>query len=272
MVMMIPYGGVQAHLWWYGSRRYTDKVFFAAPGLRLLHCDGTMSGKPARNSGGSRITMFDKFHITFASAVTAAALGMFALPVAPSPASASICTDVINTTWSAPTDFGITTNQTSFTACDLTTAGESKLASTGVFTVDEDPYSVTVSAVDGDTFQLLGTISDAEPSGIGDSPIITLILSDIDWVGMSGFITAVNKSSGDLGTFAVSSFTNDSITISGTFSCGGVGDPACDLTDGNLGTFDLTVTQVPLPAALPLFLSALAGLGFVGWRGTKAAA
>ena len=27
-----------------------------------------------------------------------------------------------------------------------------------------------------------------------------------------------------------------------------------------------TVTAVPLPAALPLFLSALAGLGFMGWR------
>ena len=33
-----------------------------------------------------------------------------------------------------------------------------------------------------------------------------------------------------------------------------------------------SVTPVPLPAALPLFLSALAGLGFVGWRRRQAGA
>ncbi len=34
----------------------------------------------------------------------------------------------------------------------------------------------------------------------------------------------------------------------------------------------LTVTAVPLPAALPLFLSALAGLGLMGWRRKRATA
>ncbi len=31
------------------------------------------------------------------------------------------------------------------------------------------------------------------------------------------------------------------------------------------------LTPIPLPAALPFFLSALAGLGFMGWRGRQAA-
>jgi hypothetical protein len=34
----------------------------------------------------------------------------------------------------------------------------------------------------------------------------------------------------------------------------------------NIGGVSLEVSQVPLPAALPLFLAALAGLGLFGWR------
>ena len=34
---------------------------------------------------------------------------------------------------------------------------------------------------------------------------------------------------------------------------------------------NLTVSPVPIPAALPLFAAALGGLGFVGWRKRKAA-
>ena len=39
----------------------------------------------------------------------------------------------------------------------------------------------------------------------------------------------------------------------------------------NIGGVSLSVQAVPLPAALPLFLSALAGLGFFGRRRSKAA-
>ncbi len=205
--------------------------------------------------------MFDKFHITFASAATAAARGMLALPVAPSPASANICTDIITTTWSAPGDINITTNQTSFTACSTT----STLAGDGVVSIDPDPYSVTVSAIDNDTFQLIGSISDLFPTGVGDSPFITLVLSDIDWVGMSGSIDNVIFTGGAFGNFGLDSFTSDSITTSGSFFCG-TGSSPCPFTNVTLGTYDLVVTHVPLPAALPLFLSALAGLGLMGWR------
>ncbi len=35
------------------------------------------------------------------------------------------------------------------------------------------------------------------------------------------------------------------------------------------GSFDFKVSTVPLPTALPLFASAIAGLGFLGWRRKK---
>ncbi len=210
--------------------------------------------------------MSDKFHITFASAVTAAALGMFALPVAPSPASANICTDFITTTWTAP-GASITQNDTGFTACDLNGVGTSTLAGQ----VGTDTYSVTVSAINNDTFQLTGSIYDLGGTDGSYSPYITLELNDIDWVDMNGSIESVIATDG-YGTFHLAYFTNDMITITGDYSCSG---PSCSIAGGDLGSFTLVanhVVAVPLPAALPLFLSALAGLGLMGWRRRQAGA
>jgi uncharacterized membrane protein len=38
----------------------------------------------------------------------------------------------------------------------------------------------------------------------------------------------------------------------------------------NVGSVHVAVSATPIPAALPLFLSALGGLGFVGWRRSRA--
>ncbi len=122
--------------------------------------------------------------------------------------------------------------------------------------------AVTVEAIDNDTFQLTGSLGGFFGEG---ETFITLELSDIDWGGAVGSIDDVIFTAGDEGTFGLDSFTSDTITISGVLSCGGI-NTACPITGANLGTYDLVVTHVPLPAALPLFGSALAMLGIVGWR------
>jgi len=42
------------------------------------------------------------------------------------------------------------------------------------------------------------------------------------------------------------------------------------LNIGGVNDLEFIVAPVPLPAALPLFLSALAGLGLMGWRRRQA--
>ena len=220
--------------------------------------------------------MFDKFHITFASAVTAAALGILALLFAPSAISASICADVITTTWTVVDDAN-TTSDTSFTACSTT----STVSGDGfLFGGHRDPYSWTVEAIDGDTFQVLGSVTDLAPPDATDflggfSPEITLVL---DMPGMSGTITNAFKTSVgpcnppcEIVVLNVIDFTTNSVTLGGNFSMGAFGGGSlgcfgegCSLTNINMGTFDITV--VPLPAALPFFLSAL---GILGWMRRK---
>lgn len=198
------------------------------------------------------------------SVLSAAVLGVTAFLVAPSTAHASFCGDTINTAWSAPDDIDTWTNETSFVGCST----GSTLAGQGVlFTIDPDPYSITVSALDGDTFGLRGTIEDIGSTGVGDSPGITLVLSDIDWTGGPGVITGVTDNSA---FFDLVSFTADSITINGSFSCV---SSECPFSNVDLGSFDVAArhTVIPLPAAVWMFLTALGGLGITGWRRTRAA-
>jgi hypothetical protein len=57
--------------------------------------------------------------------------------------------------------------------------------------------------------------------------------------------------------------SGSSITVGGNFR---YDEPACPFGDVLLATIDLTVTHVPVPAALPLFGTGLGILGFLGWR------
>jgi hypothetical protein len=64
----------------------------------------------------------------------------------------------------------------------------------------------------------------------------------------------------DIGAFVLSP---TSIRVGGNFRCDA---SDCLSVDFLLATIDLTVTHVPLPAALPLFGTGLGILGFLGWR------
>jgi hypothetical protein len=182
------------------------------------------------------------------------ALAVVTISVTATPAAAGICGDTITTNWSAAGT--IDSADTSFVACSTTSS-----VSGSILTSDPDPYTLTVSAIDDDTFELFGSIEDFGTS-IGDSPIITLELLDIDWIGDAGVIIGVIDNSAD---FDVDSFTADSITISGSFFCSGF---FCVFDNVSLGTFDVLAehTAVPEPASIALFAVGLAGLGFLRRR------
>lgn len=59
----------------------------------------------------------------------------------------------------------------------------------------------------------------------------------------------------------------DNTLVSIAFSCSG----PCDAPDGAPFLAGLTAETTPLPAALPLFVTGLGGLGLLGWRRTRRA-
>jgi hypothetical protein len=200
----------------------------------------------------------NRVRLPLLSLAALACLGALVLSAASSPARAALCGAIVGTAWSAPGDSNTVINDPNFLAC----TGGSTLAGDGAITIDPDPYSITVSAIDNDTFQLTGTISDTIPTGVGDSPLITLVLSAIP----GGIVNAVYN----IGAiafpnldFSLVGFTASTITLSGDFHCGGDG-PACPFANADLGTID--VTFVPVPAALPLFASALVLIGLIARR------
>jgi hypothetical protein len=68
---------------------------------------------------------------------------------------------------------------------------------------------------------------------------------------------------------ALSSCPAGSCTFSGGFN---IPISSLGFLSGTLNFGSLTVTTTPIPAALPLLVSALGGLGFVGWRRKQTAA
>ncbi len=130
---------------------------------------------------------------------------------------------------------------------------------------------ITVAAGDTLTAKLNFLTSEATPSSPFND---TSFFASVD-----GLILAANT----FGTFGTSgtplkeetgyfdfSYT---FTSSGTFTVGfGVVDVAAFDLDSALLVDNVALTAVPIPAALPLFLSAIAGLGLLGQRGRNHAA
>ena len=100
------------------------------------------------------------------------------------------------------------------------------------------------------------------------------IFTGLEWqdADATGLAPTFNVTSGTLGSNP--SFTNvTASTFTVSVDCISVGQ-TCSTSGAGL-TVNLNpvhVSAVPLPAALPLFLSALAGLGLMGWRRRQAGA
>ena len=107
-------------------------------------------------------------------------------------------------------------------------------------------------------------------SSLGFNYAFITTFTGLDWVGADGPGTLVSVAFASGATGLVSGAQANFIDASSFEFQGTV-----DLVNGANFTIDLTavhtpISAVPIPAALPLFLSALAGLGFVGWRRRQA--
>ncbi len=105
-------------------------------------------------------------------------------------------------------------------------------------------------------------------------------LLDMDWLPDPGTITSIslgagstqpNNTGGLAGLSATITNAADGSSVNFNLNCT---VPISGCSGGtfiiDFNTVHAPVAVVPLPAALPLFLSALAGLGFVGWRRRQA--
>jgi hypothetical protein len=101
----------------------------------------------------------------------------------------------------------------------------------------------------------------ATPTALGGAPSI-----DFTFLSSTGGLTTLDSLMPDFDT-ALSNSTFSG--ISGTVAAGG------ELLEFTVSDYTLSVSNVasaPIPAALPLFASALGGLGVVGWKRRKSAA
>ena len=187
------------------------------------------------------------------------------------PAAASFCGVTIGTAWSAA-DTDVAFTDTSFVACSTTRSGLSGFSGTRTGDFPGDTFTFIVEAVDEDTFGISLSVTDTAESGQAfTGPDVVLELTNINWFGQSGMIdNVIDNSIAAFADFDVTSFTADSITLTGTpgepFGAGCPNEiPGCEF-NFNLGTFDVIASHRPIPepgtlALLGFGLAGLAGLG-----------
>jgi hypothetical protein len=106
------------------------------------------------------------------------------------------------------------------------------------------PFYTTSAVSFSDAQNWSVTINGRSTGGLGDF----IYQLDLTLTDMAGILTAAMFQVAQPGTFAFDSYV------------------------GNFTDFHGTVSQVPLPGALPLFATGLAGLGLLGWRRKRKAA
>lgn len=122
----------------------------------------------------------------------------------------------------------------------------------------------------------------------GISAVLTINGNDVSWGGSFPFTFAQATIGGYLFTAGVPTNSNyngpldlnftgpitpslaslQNIDCAGSYVCAG-NFTISDTVNMSFGTFDIsnvTMTATPIPAALPLFISALGGIGFLGYR------
>lgn len=121
----------------------------------------------------------------------------------------------------------------------------------------------TFTLLPGVTYWLEAQVSGNQRGGAADSLIFGLLDSADDTALVNVTIASIN--SGDPFSLLGAGFTTGGSTVEVRFFIEGVGGDNLGAILDNV-TFRDSVNVVPLPAALPLFLSGLAGLGFVARR------
>jgi hypothetical protein len=135
-----------------------------------------------------------------------------------------------------------------------------------VMTINGHDYSVT-----GDQKNGSYDIAERGETHIMSSGTYTDIVNELSSLSKTTTISMSLGGSGDISGFPDSiytSFATSTCPPGGT--CGGTVFFASTHADLNFGSYSVSAT--PIPATLPLFISALGGLGFVGWRHRKLAA
>ena len=208
--------------------------------------------------------------------VAAAVVAVVALAALPTGANASLIGDTITVSTEANIFPGppVTTDTWTDTFVVVDDISNPELAGDdGSDHATAGPTSMFADLFTGDSIDVGANSVTFIYAALGEGGInyaFTTTFTGLDWVGPDGpgELQSVAFASGAMGLLsgAQANFLSaSSFEFSGTVVLGTGANFTIDLT-----AVHTPISAVPIPAALPLFLSALAGLGLMGWRRRQA--